>query len=88
MKALHLSALIITVIGGLNWLLVGLIGWDIGELFGGQGAIVSRIIYILVGLAAIYLVATHKKECKPCETSAAPSEPSPAPPPPPGPTGV
>lgn len=41
------------VIGGLNWLLVGLLGWDIGNLFGGQEALVSRIIYILVGLSAI-----------------------------------
>lgn len=41
------------VIGGLNWLLVGLLGWDIGELFGGQAAWVSRIIYILVGLSAL-----------------------------------
>ena len=41
------------VIGGLNWLLVGLLSWDIGQLFGGQEAIVSRIIYILVGLSAL-----------------------------------
>ncbi len=41
------------VIGGLNWLLVGLLSWDIGSLFGGQDAIVSRIIYILVGLSAL-----------------------------------
>lgn len=41
------------VIGGLNWLLVGLLGWDIGSLFGGQDAIISRIVYILVGLSAI-----------------------------------
>jgi hypothetical protein len=54
------------VIGGLNWLLVGLAGWDVGALFGGMSAIVSRIIYILVGLAAIYEVATHKSSCKQC----------------------
>jgi uncharacterized protein len=49
------------VIGGLNWLLVGIFKWDIGQIFGGQGAMISRIIYILVGLSAIYLVATWKK---------------------------
>lgn len=43
----------ILVIGGLNWLLVGLLKWDIGQLFGGQEDWVSRIIYIVVGLAAI-----------------------------------
>lgn len=41
------------VIGGLNWLLVGAIGWDIGQIFGGQENIISRIVYILVGIAAI-----------------------------------
>jgi len=41
------------VIGGLNWLLVGLLSWDIGQLFGGQDAVVSRVIYILVGISAL-----------------------------------
>ena len=41
------------IIGGLNWLLVGVLGWDIGNLFGGQEAIISRIIYVLVGLSAL-----------------------------------
>jgi len=41
------------IIGGLNWLLVGLLGWDIGELFGGQSSVISRVIYILVGLSAL-----------------------------------
>lgn len=41
------------VIGGLNWLLVGLLSWDIGQLFGGQEAWISRIVYILVGLSAL-----------------------------------
>ena len=30
------------IIGGLNWLLVGLLGWDIGELFGGQSSVTYR----------------------------------------------
>ncbi|OHB14703.1 MAG: DUF378 domain-containing protein [Candidatus Zambryskibacteria bacterium RIFOXYC1_FULL_39_10] len=44
------------VIGGLNWLLVGLFGWDIGELFGGQTALISRVIYVLVGLSALVML--------------------------------
>jgi uncharacterized membrane protein YuzA (DUF378 family) len=75
MKALHMIAFILLIIGGLNWLLVGLSGWDIGMLFGGMGATVSRIIYILVGLSAIYEVFTHKKNCKAC-SSQAPMQPS------------
>lgn len=70
MKALHNVAFVLLVVGGLNWLLVGLAKWDIGMLFGGQDNIISRIVYVLVGLSAIYLVATHKKDCKDCSTSA------------------
>ncbi len=66
MKSLHTIAFILIIIGSINWLLVGILGWDIGELFGGQGALISRIIYILVGLSAIYEVATHKSNCKDC----------------------
>jgi len=62
----HRIAFILLIIGGLNWLLVGVIGWDVGLLFGGQGAAISRIIYVLVGLSAIYEVATHKGRCKEC----------------------
>lgn len=51
------------IIGGLNWLLVGVFGWDIGELLGGQGAWIPRIIYILVGLAA--LVSLKPKSAAP-----------------------
>lgn len=49
----------LVVIGAVNWLLVGLFGWDIGELFGGQDQIVSRVIYILVGLSA-FIVLKNK----------------------------
>lgn len=66
MKGLHMVAFILVVIGGLNWLLVGLFGWDVGELFGGMDAVVSRIVYILVGLSALVLLFTHKKDCKMC----------------------
>ena len=70
MKIVHVVAFILLVIGGLNWLLVGLFSWDVGALFGGQAAIISRIIYILVGLSAIWLAVTHNKDCKGCEASA------------------
>ena len=59
-------AFILVVIGGLNWLLVGVADWDIGALFGGMDALVSRIIYILVGLSALALLFTHKKDCRWC----------------------
>lgn len=53
-------------IGGLNWLLVGAFQWDIGQLFGGMSTIISRIIYLLVGLSTIYELTIHKSCCKMC----------------------
>ncbi|HIR52774.1 MAG TPA: DUF378 domain-containing protein [Candidatus Onthovicinus excrementipullorum] len=48
-------ALIILIIGGINWGSIGLFQFDIvAWIFGGQGAIVSRIIYTLVALSAIW----------------------------------
>ncbi len=63
---MHKLTFILLVIGGLNWLLLGLFSWEIGQLFGGQSALISRIIYVLVGLSAIYELATHKGNCKMC----------------------
>ncbi len=59
MRGLHMLTFTLLVIGGLNWLLVGVFNWDVGELFGGMDAVVSRVIYVLVGLSAIYEAATY-----------------------------
>ena len=48
-------ALILAIIGGLNWGSIGIFQFDIvAALFGGQDSVVSRVIYTLVGLAAIW----------------------------------
>lgn len=65
---MHKVTFILLIIGGLNWLLVGILKWDIGAIFGGMDAVVSRIIYILVGLSAIYEIIGHKKTCKNCDS--------------------
>lgn len=47
-------SLALVIIGALNWLLIGLFGYDlVGAIFGGQMAVFSRIIYTLVGIAGI-----------------------------------
>ena len=66
MKGFHAITFLLLIIGGVNWLLVGLFGWDVGMLFGGQAAMVSRLIYDLVGLSALVILFTHKKDCKIC----------------------
>lgn len=71
MNKLHIASFILLAVGGINWLLVGLFGWDIGNIFGGQEAVVSRIIYVLVGLSAIVELATHKKSCRACPSNQA-----------------
>jgi hypothetical protein len=79
MKALKTLSSILLIIGGLNWLLVGLFSIDVGMIFGGQGALISRIIYILVGLSAVYAIFTpckgHKVEEKRTEPPIEPSAP-------------
>ena len=66
MKGLHMVAFLLLVVGGLNWLLVGLFQWDVGVLFGGMSAMVSRVIYVLVGLATVVILVAHKNTCKMC----------------------
>ena len=66
MKALHIVTFILLVVGGLNWLLVGLFGWDVGYFFGGMDALLSRAVYVLVGLSAIVVFFGHKKDCRMC----------------------
>ena len=50
-------ALLLTIIGALNWGGIGLFGFDtVAFLFGGQLSLVSRIIYTLVGLAGLWCI--------------------------------
>jgi uncharacterized membrane protein YuzA (DUF378 family) len=58
MKGLGLIALLLVVVGAINWGLVGLAQFDlVATLFGGQSAVISRVVYSLVGLAGITLLA-------------------------------
>lgn len=75
MKALHMIAWILVIIGGLNWLLVG-IGMFMGSnlnvvnLVLGSIPSLEALVYVLVGLSAIYEIFTHKKSCKECSGTA------------------
>ncbi len=56
MKTLDVIAAILVIIGGLNWGLVGIFDFNlVGAIFGAMSAL-SRIIYILVGLSALYQI--------------------------------
>lgn len=58
MKIIDKIALILTIIGGINWGAIGIFSFDIvAWIFGGQDAIVSRIIYTLVCISAIWCIS-------------------------------
>lgn len=66
MKGLHIVAYTLVWVGALNWGLVGLFNYNLVEtVFGAWGGLVT-LIYVLVGLSAVYLIATHKNYCKYC----------------------
>jgi uncharacterized protein len=69
MKGLHMVTITLLIIGGLNWLVLALFNWDIGMIFGGQMATISKIIYLLVGISALVEIFTHKSNCKMCSGS-------------------
>ncbi len=74
MKVLHTVAFLLVSIGGLTWGLIGLSAltqggnWNIVNLIAGYigGAQVENIIYVLVGLSAVWLFVGHKKDCRNC----------------------
>jgi hypothetical protein len=64
MNTMDWVAYILVIIGGLNWSLIGIFRFDVvGYIFGSM-IMVSRLIYILVGLSAIYLLVTSGKMAK------------------------
>ena len=59
MKPLHWIALLLVIVGAVNWGLVGLFQFDlVATLFGGQTATLSRVVYTLVGLSGVVVAAT------------------------------
>lgn len=59
-------AIILIIIGALNWLLVGLFEYDlVASIFGGQTAFVSKVVYTLVGIAGLYSISLLFRESAP-----------------------
>lgn len=57
-RMLDKISLALLIIGGINWGSIGIFGFDIvGWIFGGQGAIISRIIFTVVGIAALWCIS-------------------------------
>lgn len=66
MKALHMAAYALLWVGGLNWGLVGLFNTNVVNMLLSGVPGLEQIVYILVGVAAVYSLATHMGDCKVC----------------------
>ena len=57
MKIINTIALLLVIIGGLNWGLVGLFNFNLVDFLFGEGSILSKIIYILVGISSLWCIS-------------------------------
>ena len=55
------TAFVLLVIGGLNWGLVGFFNWNLVDSIFGVGGTVSRVIYAVVGLSALWMILASAK---------------------------
>ncbi len=60
MKKIDVIAAVLLVVGGLNWGLVGLLNFDLVAKLFGELSVLSRVVYSLVGLAALYQAVSWK----------------------------
>jgi len=58
-------AIVLSVVGAVNWGLYGAFGFDLVASLFGQANVLSSIVYIIVGLGGLYLIATAMKVSKP-----------------------
>lgn len=65
MNALDIIAYLLVVIGGINWGLVGFFDYNLVDAIFGEESGISRTIYALVGLAAVYMLYTFMKVNRP-----------------------
>ena len=61
LNAIDWVAMVLVIIGGLNWGLVAVFNFDLVATLFGQMSVLSRIVYGLVGLSAVYLIYTATK---------------------------
>ncbi len=61
LNVVDLIALVLVIVGGLNWALVGIFKFDLVAWIFGDMSVVSRIVYILVGVGAVYMAIIAAK---------------------------
>lgn len=66
MKWFHVLVYVLLFVGGLNWGLVGLFGFNLVTWLLGAWPTAEKVVYVLVGLSAVWAIFTHMGECKVC----------------------
>ncbi|MEK7499573.1 MAG: DUF378 domain-containing protein [Patescibacteria group bacterium] len=66
MKWLHMVAFLLVVVGAVNWGLVALFNMNVVDAVFGVGSQLGQMVYVLVGASGLYMLATHKSDCKVC----------------------
>ncbi|MDO8451576.1 MAG: DUF378 domain-containing protein [bacterium] len=66
MKKMHVISCVLLWVGGLNWGLIGLFDFNLVNSIFGTLPVVEKLIYIFVGVSAVYIAAMHKSDCKMC----------------------
>lgn len=66
MKLLHMVTVTLTIIGALNWGLIGLFDFNLVTSLLGAWPMVENLVYIAVGVSAVYVFMTHASDCKVC----------------------
>lgn len=65
-KTLHMVAFLLVIVGALNWGLVGLFGFNLVNTLLSFMPVLEKVVYILVGISAVYIILGHKGDCKFC----------------------
>lgn len=68
MKTVHIVAYTLLWVGGLNWGLVGLFGFDLVKYLFSSAPTLQNLVYVLVGASAVYIMGTHMRDCKVCSS--------------------
>ncbi len=66
MKWLHMVAFLLVVVGAVTWGTWTLFAFNVVDTVFGAGSQLAQIVYVLVGVSGLYLLATHKNDCKVC----------------------
>ena len=66
MKSVHMVTFLLVIVGALNWGLVGLFQFNLVEKLLGTYPTLVMLVYVLVGVSALYELVTHKESCKIC----------------------